>query len=317
MIYALFLHLSTAALFIAAEMGSLPHHKIIHRIVSHHKIIQLEGNSIVGNPTTATTYPTTNTGNRTTTRPHVTLSFAQSLDGKLAPFIEQGKEDNIFAKRNITVSNYALSGPESLEMTHALRSIHDGILVGGQTLSIDNPRLTNRLWELPQYHNSKQKQPRPIVLDSTLRHVRKRLRELRATNLLVFCSEASFQQELKLKDEQQENLLNERNLELVPCGTVSNSRLLDLSNVLRILRNRYEMRSVMVEGGAQILSSFLGQGLFDSLCITIAPSWIGPGVGLSLPFSVCPLHHRPVFYEQLGQDCVMYYVNRVDCNWNN
>ena len=48
-------------------------------------------------------------------RPFVTLSWAQSLDGSIA--LEQGRR-------------YAVSGPESLALTHALRSAHDAILVG-------------------------------------------------------------------------------------------------------------------------------------------------------------------------------------------
>ncbi|KAJ1918196.1 2,5-diamino-6-(ribosylamino)-4(3H)-pyrimidinone 5'-phosphate reductase [Mycoemilia scoparia] len=87
-------------------------------------------------------------------RPYVTLTYAQSLDGKLG------------------VEGYQLllSGSESYGMTHRLRSNHDGILVGINTVINDNPRLTARLkvcekaHQLPSYEN-----PQPIVLDSKLR----------------------------------------------------------------------------------------------------------------------------------------------------
>ena len=79
-------------------------------------------------------------------RPFVTLSYAQSLDGCIA------------AKRGQPL---ALSGPQSLTLTHQLRSAHDAIMVGIGTLLADNPRLTVRLVE--------GRDPQPVVLDSRLR----------------------------------------------------------------------------------------------------------------------------------------------------
>lgn len=37
-----------------------------------------------------------------------------------------------------------ISGKESMVCTHTLRSIHDGILVGINTVLVDNPSLTTR-----------------------------------------------------------------------------------------------------------------------------------------------------------------------------
>ncbi|KAJ1977047.1 2,5-diamino-6-(ribosylamino)-4(3H)-pyrimidinone 5'-phosphate reductase, partial [Dimargaris verticillata] len=59
--------------------------------------------------------------------PQITLTFAQTLDGKIAG--RQGKP-------------MLLSGPQSMAMTHRLRCLHDGILVGVQTVINDDPRLT-------------------------------------------------------------------------------------------------------------------------------------------------------------------------------
>src|SRR5512133_2370683 len=79
-------------------------------------------------------------------RPLVTLSYAQSLDGSLA------------AQRGTPL---ALSGPQSMELTHRLRAAQDAILVGIGTVLSDNPRLTVRLVEGSQ--------PQPVILDSHLR----------------------------------------------------------------------------------------------------------------------------------------------------
>ena len=62
-------------------------------------------------------------------RPHVTLTFAQSTDAKIAAI--PGKQ-------------LILSGDESMQMTHWLRSMHDAILVGIGTALNDDPQLNSR-----------------------------------------------------------------------------------------------------------------------------------------------------------------------------
>ena len=59
-------------------------------------------------------------------RPWVTLTFAQSQDGKIAGAQKQ---------------QLRLSGERSMSMTHRIRSMHDAILVGIGTMMADNPRL--------------------------------------------------------------------------------------------------------------------------------------------------------------------------------
>jgi riboflavin biosynthesis pyrimidine reductase len=79
-------------------------------------------------------------------RPAITLTYAQTLDGCIATADRRPLD---------------LSGPAAQVMTHRLRSAHDAILVGVGTVLADNPRLTVRLAEGPS--------PRPIVLDSQAR----------------------------------------------------------------------------------------------------------------------------------------------------
>lgn len=62
-------------------------------------------------------------------RPFVTLHIAQTLDGRIAA------EDG---------TSQWISCPESLADNHAIRSRIDAILVGTQTVRVDNPRLTAR-----------------------------------------------------------------------------------------------------------------------------------------------------------------------------
>lgn len=64
----------------------------------------------------------------TPARPFLTLTFAQSLDAKIAGSGGQ---------------QLALSCSESMVMTHWLRSKHDAILVGVGTALNDNPQLNS------------------------------------------------------------------------------------------------------------------------------------------------------------------------------
>lgn len=87
------------------------------------------------------------------TRTRVTLTYAQSSDGKIS-----GP-----SKRMVS-----LSGSESMIMTHTLRRMHDAILIGVGTLLNDNPQLNTRLVH-PTSTTNVDDMPRPIILDSSLR----------------------------------------------------------------------------------------------------------------------------------------------------
>jgi 3,4-dihydroxy 2-butanone 4-phosphate synthase/GTP cyclohydrolase II len=203
-------------------------------------------------------------------RPFVTLTFAQSLDGRIA--LKYGAK---------TSSNLPLSGDESLLLTHGLRSVHDAILVGGRTLYIDNPRLSNRFWGNDQ--------PRPVVLDSSLHHVRKLGHSRKARNPIVCCS---YEAALLYQNEQ------DLSIEIMPCQCDIGGRLI-LRDVLERLVERFGIRSVMIEGGASVHSSFLSERLVDCLCVTIAPKLLGNDHGLACFSSI----------QQLGTDTQQQYIN--------
>lgn len=218
-------------------------------------------------------------------RPFVTLSFAQSLDAQIALYLDKNNQDETIDDGNNnnnhnhpqdTSSNYPLSGPESMLVTHALRSIHDGILVGGRTLATDNPRLTNRLWNVP----TDASQPRPIVLDTHLRHIRQCWENgtvLKAKNLIVCCSHEAAKlwhskSDMFLQLDQEKKKMN---ITILPCDTCPNGKL-ELKRLLFQLKTKFGIHSLMVEGGSNILSSFVQQEeLVDCICITVAPKILG------------------------------------------
>ncbi len=177
-------------------------------------------------------------------RPSITLSWAQGIDGSIA------------AAPGLRTS---LSGPDSMRMTHALRARHEAILVGIGTLLADDPSLSVRLVE--------GKSPRPIVLDAGLRTPpgSKFLAD-RDRKPIIFGAKTAATRQLahRLEDAGALVVFVDRD---VAGG-------LDLAQVLATLY-REDISSLMVEGGAKVLASFLGARLVDEIVVTIAPTILG------------------------------------------
>jgi riboflavin-specific deaminase-like protein len=208
-------------------------------------------------------------------RPVVTLSYAQSFDGCLT---------------TLRGERLALSGEESKRMTHQLRAMHEGILVGIGTLLADDPRLTARLAGGPD--------PQPVILDSRLRiPLESRLLARKDCLPWIVCS--------SLADEERGERLKKLGARLIVVETDKDG-LLQLG---RALTSLYEagLNSLMVEGGARVITSFLRARLADQAVVTIAPVWIGglPVVenpGLS---GFYPCWDNPVV-EMFGRDWVVW-----------
>ena len=187
-------------------------------------------------------------------RPCVTLAYAQSLDGKMAHTDTDGRLS----------SRAPISGPAAFLCTHAMRSVHDGILVGGHTWSLDRPRLTNRIWNttIPSI------QPVPIVLDTQLRHVTD-YNGGGGRRVIVCCSNDADSPWDDVPD----------GMELVRCSCVGEK--LDLSQVLHQLKNVCGIESLMVEGGPTVLEAFFFEPTFvDCVALTVSTQLVvGEGVG--------------------------------------
>ena len=209
-------------------------------------------------------------------RPLGTLSYAQSLDGCLT--VERGRPT-------------ALSGPEALRLTHRLRAAHEGILVGIGTVLSDNPRLNVRLVEGPN--------PQPVVVDSQLRI---------PLDCALFGSETRLPWLIcgELSDAERVEALRQRGVHLFPCPILPDGKL-DLAWALVKLRQA-GLKTLMVEGGARIISNVLANSLADLAVVTICPVWLS---GLHPPADVvdCP-DCRPALqdptYQQMGRDMVVW-----------
>ena len=180
-------------------------------------------------------------------RPFVTLSYAQTLDGRLA---------------TSTGSSQWISAPESLRFSHELRTKHDAILVGVGTARKDDPRLTVRLVG--------GQNPLRVVVDSTLRL---------PVTAAVFNEGAAPGTVLAVTDRAPAAKRDEvRALgATVLCLPTNTGGRVDLVALLAALHVR-GVRSVLVEGGAGIITALLRARLVDRLVVCIAPKILGSGI---------------------------------------
>ena len=179
--------------------------------------------------------------------PFITLKFAQSIDGRIA-----------------TASGHSrwISSEQSLKFAHALRSHHDAVLVGSGTLSKDDPELTVRL--------SRGRNPLRVVVDSHL-HISLDARILKdqdkAKTIVATTNNADREKRARLTD---------LGIELLVVDTDKDRRV-DLMRLLMELGKR-NISSVLVEGGADIITSMLVEQLPDRVVIIIAPKIVGKGL---------------------------------------
>ena len=208
-----------------------------------------------------------------TGRPLVSLCYAQSLDGCLA------------ARRGRPTR---LSGAESSRLTHQLRAAHDAILVGVGTVIADDPQLTVRLVE--------GRNPQPVILDS-------RLRTPIQAGLLQRTSQPAWIATTPAADPERRAALESAGARLLVLPPDGAGRV-SLPALLEVLAED-GVRSLMVEGGAQVITGFLGQRLADWVSITIAPVILG-GLPAVEPCLAGPSRLTQVHTGQLGEDVVIF-----------
>jgi GTP cyclohydrolase II len=197
-------------------------------------------------------------------RPFVTVAYAQSMDGSIT---------------RASGGRFRLSGPDAMRMTHAIRGRHDAILVGVGTVLADDPELSVRLVEGAD--------PQPIVVDSRLRTppsarllARAERRPWIATTTIASSPSnllrSGMPTDVGLRGERG-RVLQSRGARLMAGPELPNGWV-DLRALLRSLRIE-GIEDLMVEGGAEIISSFMAARLVDYAVVTVAPLFLG---GLSV-----------------------------------
>ena len=158
-------------------------------------------------------------------------------------------QDGFFAPADH--SQFWITGPESRRLVHQWRSEEDAVLVGKTTAAMDNPQLNVRY--------AKGRHPKRVVIDRKL----------------------ELSKNLNLFDQSVETL-------------VFNETLTDVDNKIKYIAledfDRYvpqyilyqlylqDIQSVIIEGGAATLNSFIKTDLWDEARIFTGPADLGKGI---------------------------------------
>lgn len=178
-------------------------------------------------------------------RPHIVLKLAVSPDDKIGA--AGGKP-------------VAITGEAARARVHLLRAQCDAVLIGIGTARADDPLLTCRLPGMAK------RSPVRVVLDRALRLPGdgKLVHSAREVPLWVMTSDAS--------EAPAAAKLGAAGVQVLRVKAREHG--LDLFDVLRALSDKGITR-LMVEGGAQIASSFVDAGLVDEIWLLRGPTEIG------------------------------------------
>ncbi len=173
-------------------------------------------------------------------KPYVLFNSAMTLDGKIAT----------------SNSSVQISGKKDLERVHQLRLEFDAIMVGINTVIVDDPRLT--VHKIP---SKREDNPIRIVIDSKARvPLDARVLNDDAETIIVVSTKAPRERLDLLEDK----------CEIIIAGD-------DEVNLVEALNRLYKLgiRSIMLEGGSTLNYSMFKDKLIDEVSVCIGSKILG------------------------------------------
>ncbi len=211
-------------------------------------------------------------------QPYVILNSAMTLDGKIAT--KTGSSE--------------ISGKEDLLRVHELRRDVDAIMVGINTVIIDDPRLTVHKIRAKKHDN-----PIRVVVDSKARTpISSRILNSDAPTIIITTENANS---ARIKE------LNGL-AEVLICGKNS----VDLDDLMTKLASK-GVKTIMLEGGSTLNYSMLMGGFVSEVRVCIAPMIVGgkeaktlaDGVGVDYMKDSIKLKLKKSY--NLGEDIIVEY----------
>jgi len=198
-------------------------------------------------------------------RPYIILKWAETKDG----FIDK-------LRNNKAISQNWISNKYSQQLVHKIRAEEQAILVGTNTVLNDNPSLTARSW--------KGENPIRIVLDRVLKISKSYMVMNGEVETIILTEKKGL--------DSSKNLIFE---EIDFAENVPNQ-------ICEVLYN-YEIQSVIIEGGAQTLQSFIDANLWDEAYVFIGNTIFKEG--LKAP----KLKKAPIKTKNILMDTLSVYLN--------
>ena len=215
-------------------------------------------------------------------RPLFTLKTAATLDGKIATVSGESKW---------------ITSKKARDYGHLVRAQHDAILVGINTVIADNPTLTCRIEGLEN------RSPAAVVLDSKLRTPVdcELVKKAGERPFFIICNKSEASGDAADK-------LSAAGAQLITVPDTRDPRIVGKQLV------KQGFTRVLVEGGGQVLASFVTARLCDRLLAFTSGKIIGAdGLANIGPLALAELGDAPHLtlesYRRLGPDLLASYVN--------
>jgi diaminohydroxyphosphoribosylaminopyrimidine deaminase/5-amino-6-(5-phosphoribosylamino)uracil reductase len=201
-------------------------------------------------------------------RPYIILKWAQTKDGFIGSRKERLIVSNAFSER----------------LAHQWRAEESAIMVGANTAALDDPLLTNRHWS---GHS-----PIRILLDPQLR-VDTKLRMFNGESPLVVLN----------------NKKHSFGSDLDKTLSAVNYFKTDTSNIKEICDAVYQLKiqSLIVEGGAAVLQSFIDAGTWDEARL-VTSSRSAENLSEPVPAPQLGVHHK-TGEQEIESDLLEYFHN--------
>jgi len=219
-------------------------------------------------------------------RPRVVSTFAMTADGKvttknLSPVDFTSREDKLHLFRQ--------------------RASADAVLIGHTSLKRDNVRLgLPAEMQETRVKNGQSRCPLRVIVSNEGRvDHRLKIFQSEASPIIIFSTK-------RMPRKYQRALEKKATLHL------SKSKHVDLADMLRMLREKYKVRTVECEGGPTLFRSLLEHGLIDQLNLTIAPYMFGGAkaptlTGVSTKFLPASVHCVLSEMRTVGEECFLTY----------
>jgi diaminohydroxyphosphoribosylaminopyrimidine deaminase/5-amino-6-(5-phosphoribosylamino)uracil reductase len=199
-------------------------------------------------------------------RPYIILKWAETLDSYV---------DKLRTK-DTPREPFWITNKLARRLVHKWRTEEMAILVGTNTALKDNPALNVRNWS--------GKNPVRMVLDRSLR----------------------LPADLSLFDKQiptivftEKSVANKSNISYVQLENNKNA----LTTIIEYAYNN-SFQSIIVEGGTQLIGSFMEQDLWDEARVLVGNKLFGRGI------EAPRMHYLPIADEWIGDSRLLYYRNR-------
>lgn len=216
--------------------------------------------------------------------PFITLKIAQTVDG----FLAAADGDSQW-----------ISGKQSRKKVHEWRAEYDAVMVGRTTAMADNPGLTVR--------HAQGRQPKRIVIDGPFELPRSLNlfsdKHEEKTIILTWNKEASQDEADPMLKVLAQNYFRG---EIIQTPKLDGH--VDLREAFKLLGEK-GISSILVEGGQQLSSALIKQGLVDKLCVFIAPKLLGAGTRSVLNIGINKMNEiaelKEVSWEKVGDDMLL------------